>query len=71
VGTQIVGYNDLAGYPIDDQKLVQQLYGHGAVDNLPRLRDWIPVPGELHPIIGVERAVERKIDGGRYRLNHR
>jgi hypothetical protein len=69
VRTQIVGHDHPAVDTIDDQQLVQQLCRYRAVDYFARQCNRVPVSGKLHPIIGIERAIEWKIDYGRCGLN--
>ncbi len=70
MGAEIVGDDNLISDPVDDQQFVEQFRRYGAVDNLPRQRNWVPVPGKLRPIIGVKSAVERQSDCCGRRLNH-
>ena len=70
MGTEIVGNDYLAVDSVDDEQGVQQFCGYGTIDYFPRQCNRIPVTGELHPVIGVKRAIERKIERGGYGLNY-
>lgn len=65
VRADVVGHDHAAVRSVGDQGLVEQTYGDGGVADLARSGDRVPVPGEIRPVVGVERAVTGQEGPGR------